>query len=421
MKGRVVTVSAWYEPATPLFCAGADEADVRVRPASLRGVLRWWWRATRYAGLARDAGDPLAALAEAEADLFGTARPSQRQGRVSVRVHPMTLHVLHKESILRDSAARGAPVGPGVRYLGYGLLQGFGTKDGKKRGELLRACAQVDPRTRSCFRVDLVCRGLDDAQIATLEQAIDALGTCGGLGARSRRGWGSLALRARSRVEGWPQSPDETTEQASGPVRRSSLAELYQALAVLLELGTSGADFPPITAFGPKTRVVVVHHDGTPLEALDAVGREMVRYRSWGKNGRILGDEPAEQNFRDDHDLMKSTDPPTTHPRRAAFGLPQSYGSRLVVKPAGFDRRASPLLLHVHPLDTGTAVVCTCMPSIFLPGQAPKIEVGRSERKVALRPSDQLFHPLHELLDRLKANLGGHEVRQAGARPAEKP
>ena len=60
-----------------------------------------------------------------------------------------------------------------------------------------------------------------------------------------------------------------------------------------------------------------------PLGLLDLVGRELVRYRSWGRDGKILGNRiDSEQQFRDDHDLMKrSPQDRDAHPRRVAFGL----------------------------------------------------------------------------------------------------
>ena len=62
------------------------------------------------------------------------------------------------------------------------------------------------------------------------------------------------------------------------------------------------------------------------MELLDHVGRELMRYRSWGHRGRVLGAE-SEKEFQDDHDLMKSRHR-SKHPRRIAFGLPHNYGKR---------------------------------------------------------------------------------------------
>lgn len=59
---------------TPCFCAGADQAAAEIRPASIRGQLRWWFRA-----LGGDAKD--------EAQIFGSAAGDSGNGsRVRITV-----------------------------------------------------------------------------------------------------------------------------------------------------------------------------------------------------------------------------------------------------------------------------------------------------------------------------------------------
>jgi len=427
VASTVITISVWYEVVTPLFCAGARREDVGVRPASLRGVLRWWWRATRY-GVhhARCKGDPrkaLGKLAEEEKKLFGSSETGR--GRVALRVGQANLTVLSPRELLRTSERNGASVvGPGARYLGYGLVKAARTKDGKQAGQLVRSCGRADPGTS--VRVDLVCRRLDEAELQTLEIALDAFGLLGGLGARSRRGWGSLALRSRSRKEGWPPAATGEADSPREPAELSSFDALCDRLSTFLgAVNAPDPPYPPISAFGSTSRVVVVPHAGGPLDALDTVGREFIRYRSWGRDGFILGrrssGEQAEQNFPDDHELMRGrkTDPPTTHPRRAVFGLPHAYGNgeHQRVEPAmpssgrRLDRRASPLLLHVHRLEDPTyqsAVVCTALPAEFLPpGARLKVRDG----EVDLRPPEELYQPVHAFMDRLIDRLAGIEVK----------
>jgi CRISPR-associated protein Cmr1 len=401
VASTVITISAWYEVVTPLFCAGARREDVGVRPASLRGVLRWWWRATRY-GVhhVRCNGDPrkaLGKLAEEEKKLFGSSETGR--GRVALRVEQAELTVLSPQVLLQTSERNGASVvGPGARYLGYGLVKAARTKDGKQAGQLVRSCGRADPGTS--VRVDLVCRRLDEAELQTLEIALDAFGLLGGLGARSRRGWGSLALRSRSRKEGWPPA---ATGEADPPRELPSFKALCDRLSTFLgAVNAPDPPYPPISAFGSTSRVVVVPHAGGPLDALDAVGQEFI-------------------------ELMREqrTDPPTTHPRRAVFGLPRVYGNgeHQRVEPAmssngrHLDRRASPLLLHVHRLKDPrsryqSAVVCTALPAEFLPrGARLKVRGG----EVDLRPPKELYEPVHAFLDHLVDRLAGTEVKASDA------
>jgi len=385
-KDGVAILSAWYEVATPMFCAGAFSYDVRVRPASLRGVLRWWWRAAEYGVLAgaADEKDVLTELAKREGALFGRASEGGGSGAVGLRVTvPQKPSGQHWQN----------QVEPGSAYLGYGVV--------KPDGKPLRNCLAPSPVP---FRVDLVCRGLADERLSSLERALRALGLFGGLGARSRRGWGSLALRGLERTElSWEElqtkqasrSPDSSP--ATGRLTWEALCE--EIASTLDGVPSEAPPFPAISAFGPRTRVVAFRRNGDALAALDAVGGEMVRYRSWGKDGRILGMESSERNFRDDHDLMKQPKP-KGHPRRVAFGLPHNYGKGREVKPEGLERRASPLLLHVHPLaDNSSAVVCTFLPAVFLPKDRSRISVRGNT--VELQPPDQLYKPVEQFLDRL--------------------
>ena len=114
------------------------------------------------------------------------------------------------------------------------------------------------------------------------------------------------------------------------------------------------------------------------MEVLNEYGKEMVRYRSWGRNGKILDGEDSERNFKDDHDWAKAASkgmkppphlPYNFHPRRAVFGLPHNYGKGVEVKPSSreHDRRASPLFFHVHKIDNEYVGVALLLCSQFLP------------------------------------------------------
>lgn len=64
------------ELITPCFCAGADQTVAEIRPASVKGQLRWWFRA-------------LGGGKEDESLIFGSAAgDSGRASRVRIRVSP---------------------------------------------------------------------------------------------------------------------------------------------------------------------------------------------------------------------------------------------------------------------------------------------------------------------------------------------
>lgn len=372
-----------YRIVTPLFCSGSDPDKAEVRLPSFKGVLRWWWRALAWA---RYRGN-LDQIHDAEAALFGSAGGGQ--SRVAMRLgKAKPPGALPSKELLRLPDRR--VVGEGARYLGYGVMEAFGSaKKGVAAGELTRAClpAPFD------LELELRARDLDESALALLLDALRAVGLLGALGAKSRKGYGSVVLRSMA-VGG------QSCWEPPG-----SIDKLKQAIGALFSKPTPSG-LPLYTALSSRTRIVLVPGTGRnhPLELLDLVGCEVMRYRSWGHNGKVLG-KNSERNFRDDHDLMKARpDERRTHPRRIVFGLPHNYGPRKEeqVGPADrrIDRRASPLLVHIHECGEAPVAVLSFLPAMFLPdGDRAKIDVG-GRRPVTIAPDPELWQPIDDLLTR---------------------
>ncbi|MBA2681875.1 MAG: type III-B CRISPR module RAMP protein Cmr1, partial [Ktedonobacteraceae bacterium] len=181
---------------TPLFMGGAEPHGnpAEVRALGVRGALRWWLRAALggAGGAGADFSDT-AALWQAEAAVFGGVDSAQSKASpVIVSVHTVqgTPQPLVKERPVRP----GTPVN-GRDYLLYGMHG--------NRNNPAEARQFYPPGTR--FTLGLRSRlGADDAE-AALERACAALWLLvmlGGLGARTRRGAGCLAVES---VTGeWP-------------------------------------------------------------------------------------------------------------------------------------------------------------------------------------------------------------------------
>jgi CRISPR-associated protein Cmr1 len=400
MATDIITVT--YKVTTPLFCGGARPSTAELRLPSIKGVLRWWWRALAWS---RFVGD-ISKIANAEDELFGSARGGQ--GKVIMRLIPSNpLSMTKKDDVLK---LNGQVVGEGVRYLGYGVMEAFGRKATDSRpsvqaGQLSRACLQAPID----LKIELRARDLDGLARGLLLDAIQAMGLLGGIGAKSRKGYGSLVLLSIA-VEGesfW--SPPSTATDLTTAIQRLLPPPVMKPLIT--------SNLPPYTALSPQTRVVLVSPDGQsqPLELLDRIGREMVRFRGWGKDGIILdrkldretgkaGGVASERNFKGDHDLMEmSPNRRTMHPRRIVFGLPHNYGKPFEkqVAPADdqVDRRASPLLIHIHECGAVPIAVLAILRAQFLPGASnAKVNVGG--KQVTIAPDQELWKPLDDLLDR---------------------
>lgn len=390
-----IRIEATYSVVTPLFCAGADSKTPEVRLPGFKGVLRYWWRALAWS---RCGGD-LEVIRREEDRLFGSAGGGQ--SRVLMRwASPPEPTPIPVDEVLKVRAG-GEVVGDGARYLGYGVMEAFPRKNKRTgqrtaAGQLTRAClAPFD------FTVQMRGRDLNEQELTSLRDALVALGILGGLGAKSRKGYGSLVLRDL-RVNG----------QARWSTPRS-MDELRSAIAAFRP-GPSDDDdgsgsLPEFTALSSGARHVLLSSaKSEALELLDLVGRELVRFRSWGHRGKVLGGIESEKNFRPDHDLMKklASHERRIHPERISFGLPHNYGKRTEdhVGPAdGLDRRASPLFIHIHECGDRPVAIVSFLPARFLPSRPPakRATISVGGQRVSQAPEEELYRPIDDFLDRL--------------------
>jgi CRISPR-associated protein Cmr1 len=245
--------------------------------------------------------------------------------------------------------------------------------DGKnsQAGRLTRNCIDEN----QSFTVKLLCR---DGAEKSVQEALIALGLFGGLGSRARHGMGSVSLME--------------LRQDEKPIWKlpESLEYYLQAVRSILADKCEIPDEPPYSAFSQNTRLDVLAYGESPYSVLQDLGRGELLYRSWGKGGRIAIDRKngkdifveSEKNFELDHhwkcrnsnrSILKDF-----HPRRLVFGLPLNYGKEkyLSVSPEQHDRRASPLLFHIHALGEKSFIgVSILLRSVFLP-TGEKINAG---------------------------------------------
>ncbi len=220
----VLTWERTYTLLTPLFGGGVEprEADpiTVVRATEVRGHLRFWWRALR----GWQAGGNLQRLRELENAIFGSAGEG---GASPLAVEVEVLKAGEKVDIARYARA--------VRwYLGF-PLRGEGGWAPVREGVTFRLRLRFPERVGD----------LDMAQ--ELEAALWAWETFGGIGARTRRGFGALfregprppreeeireGLWRYSRLEGWPEGVPHLTPESLVrvvPLSWKELAERYQA------------------------------------------------------------------------------------------------------------------------------------------------------------------------------------------------
>ncbi|MFQ3582858.1 type III-B CRISPR module RAMP protein Cmr1 [Chloracidobacterium validum] len=193
---RVVEQHRDYALVTPLFGGGVEpqQADpiTVVRASSVRGHLRFWWRATRGAQYA-DAQ----ALRAAEAQLWGdTQTPS------AVAIEVVVLERGWEETAFTIKAKKPEPSEHIAPYAAFPLLP--------KTEEQRPGWASKPVRMGVKFRVNYrLSKQAAERWQDEIEAAFWAWETFGGIGGRTRRGFGAIGrvgqgapnLRSRDEVE----------------------------------------------------------------------------------------------------------------------------------------------------------------------------------------------------------------------------
>lgn len=362
-------IEADFTIVTPMFIGDAEQAAHDVRPPSLKGALRFWWRALNWGRtLVAANGDTAAALRalhKQEARLFGLAAGDKTGGQ---GVFLLTLK--------QDVKAEQRPEGVNPYLKG----QGLGERNALIPSGTFTASLLFRPDTR-------------DEDQRSVAEALFAFGLLGSLGSRARHGMGSVSL---------------TRWKGEGFIVPHTAADYGKAIKGLLTCLPEA--LPPFTAFSRKSRIDISAENDDPLKLLNAIGEEMQMYRSFGQNGKV-GGKPAERNFTPDHDLVqKATEGSRIDraPVRAVLGLPHNYffsstkgKADINYAPDGTDaRRASPLLLHIHRLpDANCLAVHTLLPATFLPEGARIRVKSKASSQVSFTPDWQV---LHTFLNRFK-------------------
>lgn len=203
--GRPRSLIYEVELITPMFGGGvsAGDPDVRMpfRARSIKGHLRWWWRCLAEAdvfdpnplpkGTTRFAQRPLEQRRETEARLWGML-DSNRPLRSRVAViattrsgaapcEPFPYQLKNGENELIEN--------PRVAGSGYALFPAQAPRGGDPR-----MLVPAGERFTLEIRVD------DAMDVPAVEQTVLAWATFGGIGARTRRGAGAVAVRHEGKL-----------------------------------------------------------------------------------------------------------------------------------------------------------------------------------------------------------------------------
>lgn len=171
------------ETITPMFLAGADQSKAELRPASIKGLLRWWWRASQ-------AESNLERLKEKENKIFGSAAEGEGGGSsFSVRIaHDGVLNSV--KSKFPDPPTYRVPV-EGKNFK-INILEyiAYGTYEYKKGDGNVFTREYFPPGVK--FSVIIIF--YKENYINEVLQALYVFSLFGGIGSRCRNGFGSFDI-----------------------------------------------------------------------------------------------------------------------------------------------------------------------------------------------------------------------------------
>lgn len=338
--------------ATPMFGGGVKPGEVDLsqpfRPSAIRGQLRFWWRATAGARFSKPDE-----LFEAEARLWGDTRQSSR---VRLRVKNFEAKVTHPgwgTERLRNGETRDVRREPAYIY--------FPIKPGESSENTLLINGRFD------LDISIVAgrrfaqdTALTPAQIDEVMIAIKAWILFGGIGARTRRGCGSLA--------------EDSNPEFTG---KTALTAIRRALQDVSE--PSNPKWPSLKG---ATLLYGTPVAGTPELVWIQLVQKYYQFRQKQRN-RAEERRPGRSHWPEPDAIRRITKTHSQHheplpgsPKifpRALLGLPiltefrggapgdppkstlQTSGvDAKTGKPVHLGRHASPLIVKVVPWDKGT-------------------------------------------------------------------
>ncbi|MEO0206663.1 MAG: type III-B CRISPR module RAMP protein Cmr1 [candidate division WOR-3 bacterium] len=174
------TITFEIETITPMFLAGANQQKAELRAASIKGLLRFWWRALQ-------AEPNIGKLREKEAQIFGSSDEGVGGSSFSIRISHNSELKSTKDKFPPNPQYQIPVEGKTFKvnileYLAYGTYEYV-----PKQGNIF-----IREYYPSKTKFNIVLRFTNETCINEVLNAVHVWFTFGGVGSRSRNGFGSF-------------------------------------------------------------------------------------------------------------------------------------------------------------------------------------------------------------------------------------
>jgi len=306
------TLTATYKIITPMFIGDAAQNATDISPASIKGALRFWWRALNWGQIRSNIQSDRIALQRLhleESELFGSSADNGKAAK-------FTLRIVEPEKISK-SRQRDWPKGgnDSSGYLGMGLWESGKLEEGNYQPH------REYIAENQVFTIHLIYSELAKELKESLEDMLIAWGLLGGLGSRARRAFGSVALKTLNKQS--YEFKDKNTYQLA-------VQKLFKKYRL------NDVAHPPFSAFCSNTQFGL--NDFLSKDARSAHAKLGLAFK----------------NYRGQPSDLRGS-------KKRVFGLPLT-GATKAEEDA---RRASPLFFHIHPISHQFVTSILYMPANF--------------------------------------------------------
>jgi len=166
------------EVITPMFLSGADPKTVELRPASIKGALRFWWRALY--------GDNnIDEMRKKEADLFGN---TEKKSKVKIYINDEKINI---ETGVNGGKIYGKFNLKIFDYLAFGLCE---------YNKELKGNKYIRPHIvpGSTFSLVIKLHNCTQTEKSQIINALSCIHYYGSIGSRSRNGFGCISIKPQN-------------------------------------------------------------------------------------------------------------------------------------------------------------------------------------------------------------------------------
>jgi CRISPR-associated protein Cmr1 len=289
---------------TPAFIGGADNNEFsELRSASLKGLLRYWWRA-----LCSDNLD-LNEMKIKEEKIFGGQK---NRSSFDIRIYRLDNNSLQKQNKdfenMKDSKSKEIKeIKDGIKYLFFSLYQ-------QKKIE-----NKFFIPTNSQYKIEFIFKNENENEnIKEVLKALWALENFGGIGARSRRGAGSFKIIDIEGLNNLKISNSELPKflYMEENNKQFNIKNFYNEKINIIQKSTNLDEFTRISNGNFKFKIIDKDFKNS-FDVLNHIGNVYKNFRDYRNNFRL--------ESSDLHNFLLNNNRPTSSIKRVAFGLPINY------------------------------------------------------------------------------------------------